>query len=476
MKTIFLSIPYGMSARNILLSDAFNILKKKFQIIILSPLYQDSNFQRDFADTNVIIENLPKDFSFLYKGYRYFLDIIESYYFTQKTKIKTLLNLKLLLKKKHLWIYLIRKTLGIIFGTNTKILELLRNFQIYLLKNRYYLKLFEKFKPNLVFVTHSIALEEFPLAFYARIYKIPVIALIHSWDNITGKSGMRMITSTKPGRMLPIKFDKVIVWNKIMERELIDYYKYSPEDIFVAGIPQFDIYFRHSSLSKKEFFDKMGLDPNRKVILFAAGSYLVLPQECQGKIIEIIVNSMSTNKLFSPCQLLVREHPGTDMSYLENKFKNSPYVFFDKPGVANAALRISKGWQSGKQEQLHLKEVIQYSDITINVCSTMSIDAAVFDKPIICIGFDGYKSHIRYNSILRYYDSTHYKNIMLTGGIKLARSPEELIRYINDYLKDPKIDAEGRKKIREQQCYYLDGKAGERIGNFVSNFIKGLEK
>lgn len=472
IKTIFLSIPYGMSTRNILRSEAFRILRERFRIVILSPLYKDGNFNKEFGGEQVIIKNLPKKFTILFKGYRYLLDIIEGYYFTRKTKIETLVILEQCLKQQKPVVYFYRKLIGVLLGSNSVLLKTLQQLQIVLAKNKYYEKLFNEFSPCFVFLTHSLALEEFPLAFYAKQDGTPLVTMIHSWDNITAKSGLRMVTSNKPGRMLPVKFDKVIVWNKIIQQELIDYYDYRPEDIFISSIPQFDFYFNSNIVSREKFFEKIGAKPEKKLILYAAGSLFILPK--QEEIIGILIKAIKENKFIKPCQLLIRTHPGTNMDEWKERFCKNSNVLFDRASISNAAGRYSKGWQNSSDEQSHLAEILYHSDVTINVTSTLSLDAAVFDKPIICIGFDGHKNRPYYDSILKHYDFTHYKSIMQTGGIRLSKNPDELIEHINMYLENPTLDAEGRKRIREQQCYYLDGKAGERIANFICEFAKGL--
>ena len=57
-------------------------------------------------------------------------------------------------------------------------------------------------------------------------------------------------------------------------------------------------------------------------------------------------------------------------------------------------------------------------------------------------------------------------------GVRLAKSREDLIKYVNMYLKDPSIDREGRKRMVVEQCYKFDGKSGERIANHVLNLLK----
>jgi len=61
----------------------------------------------------------------------------------------------------------------------------------------------------------------------------------------------------------------------------------------------------------------------------------------------------------------------------------------------------------------------------------------------------------------------HYKAIEASGGVKLVGSMDEMISAINAYLKNPKLDAEGRERLRQEQIVFMDGKAGHRIADFI---------
>jgi hypothetical protein len=59
---------------------------------------------------------------------------------------------------------------------------------------------------------------------------------------------------------------------------------------------------------------------------------------------------------------------------------------------------------------------------------------------------------------------------MKTGGVRIARNVDELIKFINMYLSNPKLDSEGRKRIVREQCYKVDGRVGERIAKYILGF------
>ena len=145
-------------------------------------------------------------------------------------------------------------------------------------------------------------------------------------------------------------------------------------------------------------------------------------------------------------------------------------LILDKPGRFNSS--FLDRWNPTKADVIHLASTLKYSDLIINVSSTLVIEAAIFDTPIINIGFDGYQNKSYLESVRRYYDYyTHYLNIIKSGGVKIAKSPGELISLINQYLENPSLDKEGRKRIVQEQLWKFDGKSAERVAEYVAKFL-----
>ena len=99
----------------------------------------------------------------------------------------------------------------------------------------------------------------------------------------------------------------------------------------------------------------------------------------------------------------------------------------------------TKSWEFLDTDMLELMYMIKFSDLVINTGSTMNIEAAILDKPIINVAFDGYTERNYRDSVRQYYDQEHLVNIVKTGGVKVAYGKEELLAQINELLENPKI-------------------------------------
>ncbi|MBI2082670.1 MAG: CDP-glycerol glycerophosphotransferase family protein [Deltaproteobacteria bacterium] len=465
-KKILISLPYGMSARNILRSQIYEELTRVFDITLLTPFYQDRSFLGEFSRPGVDLLDFPKNYNIFFKAYRFLLDYVEGPYFTQKSKIHTFQLLAQTLKEENRLSYFIRHVIGAITVRSPYLVFCLRKLQECLATKDHFLKILREKKPDLVFQTHILALEEYPLAFSVKQMGIPLVGMVHSWDNLTTKSGFRLPFSRKPGRLPPVQYDHLIVWNFLQKEELRSYYGYQENQASVVGIPQMDHYCNGSFSSRISFFQSIGADPSKKLILFALPSLNLMPR--QEEVLEMLIKILRSNSFRDPVQLLIRAHPGEKMSFLEELKSRFPEIYVQNPSPAYSAFRHRGGWN--KSDQQDLAESIYHCDILINVASTTSLDAAVLNKPIICIGFDGYQNAPYYSSVRMHYDFSHYQPVMNSGAVRLAKSPLELEEQIRSYLEDPSQDSENRKQlVCTLDPFGTDGKAANRVVQTLIN-------
>ena len=119
-----------------------------------------------------------------------------------------------------------------------------------------------------------------------------------------------------------------------------------------------------------------------------------------------------------------------------------------------------------------LTNSLAHADIVVTMYSTFFIEAAIFNKPLVGIAFDGYKTLDYWNSAKRFFEWDHLRDIGNLGGIRMVRSREELADSINPYFENPKELEAGRKKIVRQQCEFTAGSAGERLADELIKLLK----
>ena len=452
-RTLFIVLADGVGVRNILRTEVFTILKaqKDLRIIIFSPL-QDEAFAKEMQAENVVIEVRPKHKTGPLAS---MMESLHKDVWAHKTGIYTFAQKRARNFGRRARLSLVKHLLR----TNTperleKLLQTLDRWKQTVtppLATEY----FERYKPDLVFYA-TLYTSSYCIEGGAQQHGIKTAAFVTSWDNPTSKG---------PFHVRP---DRIIVWNELLREEVIQYHGYRPEQIYISGVPQFDIYTqRDRFLSREAFFKKLGLDPARKLITYTTGTQGTAPLDHE--VVEQLYHSMRKGKLRHPCQLLVRLHP-KDVAERYQHLHDKPDLVFQSPGRHGTT---SDSWNPTREDMFGLAELMHYSDVVVNVASTITIDAACFDTPVVNIAYDGYTSKPYPISTLRYYDFEHYRRIVEAGGVRIARSNEETIRHIQSYLDDPTLETEGRRKIREQQCWKLDGQSGRRIAEYLLALLDG---
>ena len=71
-------------------------------------------------------------------------------------------------------------------------------------------------------------------------------------------------------------------------------------------------------------------------------------------------------------------------------------------------------------------------------------------------------------SARRQYDTDHYLQVLRTGAVRLADSPEQLIDEVRRYLADPALERAERADLVRTLCYRADGQAGARVAEAIA--------
>ncbi len=449
--TLFIICPTGITTRDMLKTSIMKYLNKDktIKIVFFSPAasYPEYfNFENEDIKVERIFPRKINSLEYLLTKIRYNIFAKIKYSSTRDIALTKFCNEKGILIK-FINCILTERTIKLF-----NIYTIVEKLQLFFYNDERYDKLFAYYNPKLVFFANPLINSVYPLLKSAKKAGILTVGYISSWDNITSKG------------ILPVKLDNLIVWNLIMKKEAINYYDYPEKDIFISGVPQFDEYFTQekSILSRNDFFRTINADVSKKLIVYTTGSSDFMTP-CDPDIIGILDNYIRKNQLIYPAQILVRLHQGDTLERYKSLLE-SENILWDIPINSDAfpdkldPNLYNIGW---------LGNIIFHSDIIINIASTITIEACCLNKPVINIAFDGYSSKDYYSSIKRYYDYEHYKRLISTGGVRIVFSIEELLKSINEYLLNPELDQDNRKKIVKEQCYFDDGKSGERIGRYI---------
>lgn len=448
-KTIFITSFHGLLSRVLgggVLDKLLN--DKKIKIVIFCLDFKKNYYGKEFGSERVIVE--PINGKILPPRALFFQKIAFKLLLTKTTKIQTYNDL---MEKKEYFQFISRKTVSFL-GSLKLIRTLFRFVYFYFSKTDFFSQYFDKYDPDLVFSMDTKHMFDSQLIFEAKKRKIKTIGMVRSWDNLTAKGVLKVIP------------DNLIVYNETIKVEAIKYSDVKSDSIYMSGIPNYDIYTNEKRTNRNDFLKKIKVDNSKKIILFApTGNHY---SKTDSQIMEILDDSIKNNLIPNNVHIIVRFPPG---DFVDTKNfqpgNNFSYDFV----VPDTKLDNIKDNEMTLEKSLYLADLIFHSEVVIAGPSTILVDAITLDKPSIAIGFDGFENKKYYESIARLFDYSHMSNLLSTGAVKLAKNRQELLKFINEYLKNPNLNKKERLDAVRQQCFKLDGKASSRISKFILSKI-----
>jgi hypothetical protein len=321
--------------------------------------------------------------------------------------------------------------------------------------------LFDRHEPSLLVVSSpGLIFSEVPLLRTARRQRVRAMAIDPSWDNFTNK-------------LLPVRrVDRLLVWNELMRDQAIRWHGYQSEDMRLCGAPQFDAYFaRGTTTTRDAFFRRVGADPARALITVTTTPRSLYAHH--DHVVRRLSDAIVSGRIAKPAQVLVRLHPRDDEDAYRT-VRTWPHVIVEKPFRPTVKVADGLAVDVMPEHQSHLADTMRYSDVAVNVASTIAIEACVFDTPVVNVAFDGEQPAEYVKSARRYYAFTHYVNITRHNAARVADTPDRMIEWVDRYLADPSLDADGRRKVVLEQCQFLDGNSGGRVAEAVLDELRDL--
>jgi hypothetical protein len=445
---IFISAFHPFISRNILRTKILSGLAESHRIVLLVPRNKEESYRAEFGRLVTVegIDTAPSRTRWsglLFKKLpRAMLGVAGIYVMPGRAK--------------HL--SPLRRTLIIVFhavahalGRFRVVRRFVRKLDTYFVQDERFAVFFDRYHPLVVFATDVQNEYDVYLMRAGKRRRIPVVGMVRSWDNL-GVLGML--------RVIP---DKLLVGSEILKRQAIELHDVPEQCVPPVGVPHYDEYQQEAIGSHEDLVDLYLLDPSLPIVVYAPVGDMYLHENDVDIAVLRTLAHLDAN-------IIVRMPP-TDSVALEG-FVSPPNMAFDQPGVSMDGSRADVGRNEiGEDDERRLRMELAHADVVVTGPSTIIIDAAMVDTPIVLLGFDGTpKPYGR--SVRRLYDLPHLKPVMRTGGARYAKSREELIEMIKDYLKDPTLDKERRKHVVDTECYKFDDRAScDRVVHAIQEMI-----
>ena len=259
-----------------------------------------------------------------------------------------------------------------------------------------------------------------------------------------------------------------------MRRELLRYYPDVTRDrVHIVGTPQFDPYAdRNLWQSREEFFRGFGGNPGLPLICYSGGDQGTCPEDQLHA--AVLMDLVRSGKIRGPVQVLVRPAPVDDGTRYQAQRARYPEMIFAQP----AWLHTEPGnWARcipTAGDMRFLANLTRHADVNINVASTMTLDFAIHDRPVVNVAFDAGHPPPEGRPPLweYYYRFEHYRPVVEIGAARFARSPGELAEQTNAYLGDPGLDREQRRQFVQLEVGAPIGESSARVAQVLAKLAR----
>ena len=277
----------------------------------------------------------------------------------------------------------------------------------------------------------------FPLAFMNFKKQTEVVQLWHA-PGASKKFG-GSVASPEDVEMLS-KIGKNTDYLISSSKKIEDYYseafQIDKSKIKALGLPRLDYYFENHDLNKLkgDFLKEYGIDSNKKIILYAP---TFRDEEKYNNVFDFLDLKMFNEVLGSDYVLALRLHPKIKDFYKENIESSEKYIdCSDYPSE---------------------QELMLLSDLLITDYSSIMIEFAILNKPILFFVYD-------LDNYLKTERGFYYDFKKTVPG-KLVYNSDELINAI----KNDEFDKDKISSFIMTQFDVIDGKSSKRVVDFLLN-------
>jgi hypothetical protein len=297
----------------------------------------------------------------------------------------------------------------------------------------------KQFRPDVLIhptVLDGIFINDFVLL--GRKFGLPTIAIMNSWDN----------PSTK--RAVVGRPDWLLVWGPQTRKHAIRFMRMPPARAVPFGAAQFDVYRRQPRLTRDEFCRSHGIDPARRILLYAGSSKGADEYHHLCMIDDAIERGVLPN-----VAVVYRPHPWGHGGHKGERLLDATW----RHVVIDASMRIYlEGLRSGNTrpylaDYADTHDVLSSIDALVSPLSTIILEGMMHGKPALCFLAEQQEGQ----SFNLQKDLVHFEDMFADPAILKANGEPELI--------DCLVQLMARAGNREAEV-----EVREACGQFVSAF------
>ena len=292
--------------------------------------------------------------------------------------------------------------------------------------NTFIEKIVNEINPDLIiFPANGNKIMNLELVIVSKKKNIKTFKICDNWDNPSSRSFI------KP------EADYIGVWGKQGFNHSRDINFFKPENIFILGSARFEDYLTNENKDNSMF--------NFKYILLLENFINHRIEDALNKLDKIILN----NKDYYDTKIVYRPHPNRkDINFIDvKKFKN---VIVDPQVESNYNILNNRF----VADLNYYPSLINNAQMIIAAPTSMIIEAMIFHKKTIVLGYDGY-NFFNFKNFIRY--NLHLHDIEKFPILKINKNLNNLEKQMEE-LNKIKINTKIFKEVDNHRNYYLSDK------------------
>ena len=299
-------------------------------------------------------------------------------------------------------------------------------------------KLIRVLKPNILVVMEDVTAINRTYCRTFKNHELPVLVLQHAV--LTSNNDVAI----EGFIVMPFEAQKQAVWGDVCREEWGSKRGKPAESQVVVGNPKYDFIAEGYRPNKSDICCKLGLVPERGIIVVATECYasgLAMATIEAGE--QFITSTLRALKNFPESQIVIKLHPS-----LQKKYRKIVSAIAEEE---NIKITITGAY---------LWELLAISDLVIVSESTVGIDAMALDKPVVVVNLSRLPDQMAYVS---------------AGAARGAYSSEDIAHVVREVLNNEQVRqglAEARKRFVYEYAYIQDGKACKRVADLIINMIQ----
>ncbi|ACT94577.1 hypothetical protein [Dyadobacter fermentans] len=410
-KRILLLITNPFAAINVIHSGLLSELEKCYEISVMSDLLTEGDvgsFNEHFKLNMHLMETPVASAPGFIRRLRIFQTVLFGLFFDVATIRIKLMEKGALVHK----LFCIARQSSLLIFLSGRLLIYLRRWLIRKMTHPARYASLAECQFDAVLSTSPLDMRENEIMNSLKAYGVRGISMIISWDNLTSKG----IINADAGL--------VLVWSETMAREFDRFYWLFGDNatVRIVGVPRFDVY--HRNTCKKSLPAAMRMaDEGRAThkILFSTGA--AKHHSCQNYIIDDLLEYAKTQPGLA---ILVRCHPADDPAR---------YVRYTSCGNVRLFQPFA-GNETPPADFLEtLRAQLSLCRVCVQVASTMFLDAAACNTPVISIAYDARDDVPYAHSVRRYYDYSHHLPPHAFLQASVVRKRQELFGKLDEILE-----------------------------------------